>query len=454
MVLGRRAELTYLNTCYKRAGSRILVFYGQKGVGKRALLQEFVQDKPCYYYHALSCSEREQLYQWGKKLKGEGIAVPEYPSYSIIFQKIAGHKKTKKVLVIDDFPCLVKSGQSFMKELAVLAGRQKKEGQLMVILCASSIGWVENSMVGKMGELARTLSGFLKVRELPFQELMEYFKGFRLEECVEAYAVLGGIPKMWQYFDDRLTIQENLCDNILSAHCYLQEQGERILAGELRESGVYNTILAALAEGRHKLNDLYQHTGFSRAKISVYLKNLMELELVEKVFSYDSAGRENTQKGIYRISNHFMNFYFTYLFPNRSAWKTQKPMEFYREYIAPTFKCYVADYFKAVCVQKLEQWNQRKQLPFLFVKKGEWVGKAGTIDLVAQDEKENTLIGLCNWDRPLMTYDDYERLLFCAEKARLRPDYIYLFSAGHFDEKLKWESKVKKNIKLISVDEF
>ena len=28
---------------------------------------------------------------------------------------------------------------------------------------------------------------------------------------------------------------------------------------------------------------MYAHTGFSRAKISVYLKNLMELELVEKV---------------------------------------------------------------------------------------------------------------------------------------------------------------------------
>lgn len=56
------------------------------------------------------------------------------------------------------------------------------------------------------------------------------------------------------------------------------------LSEESRETAVYDTILATLADGRHgKLNDMYAHTGFSRAKISVYLKNLMELELVENV---------------------------------------------------------------------------------------------------------------------------------------------------------------------------
>ena len=44
MDLGRTSELKYLNTCYDREGSRIMVVYGHKNVGKTALLRQFVQD--------------------------------------------------------------------------------------------------------------------------------------------------------------------------------------------------------------------------------------------------------------------------------------------------------------------------------------------------------------------------------------------------------------------------
>ena len=53
-----------------------------------------------------------------------------------------------------------------------------------------------------------------------------------------------------------------------------------------------------------------------------------------------------------------------------------------------------------------------------------------------------------------MTYDDYEWLLFCVEKAKLNVDYIYLFSVDGFDEKLNLEAKVKKNIILIDISQL
>ena len=105
-----------------------------------------------------------------------------------------------------------------------------------------------------------------------------------MEQSVEVFAVLGGVPGFWKCFDDRLGVKENICRCILNQDAFLYGEGQRIGKEELRETGVYNTILASIAAGNHKLNDLYQHTGFSRAKISVYIKNLMELELVEKVF--------------------------------------------------------------------------------------------------------------------------------------------------------------------------
>ena len=180
----------------------------------------------------------------------------------------------------------------------------------------------------------------------------------------------------------------------------------------------------------------------------------MELEIVEKVFSYDTAGKDNTQKGIYKISNHYVHFWFKYIFPHVSRQGMISEEQFYNQYIAPSFRAYTATYFTKVCSEYLDLMNQMGKLHFKYDKSGSWVGKVGTIDIVAQDEEGHTLVGMCSWERSLMAYNDYEWLLFCVEKAKLNVDYIYLFSVDGFDEKLNLEAKVKKNIILIDISQL
>lgn len=454
MLPGRMSELQYLNQYYDREGSQILVIYGQKHIGKTTLVKEFAKDRPSYYYLARSCSEREQMYQWGKQLKADGGAEPDsgnkFPNFYDILTAIC-EGNGKKVIIIDEFQNIVKASAAFMRELVSFIHDQEEREGVTILLCSSSIGWVENSMITKIGEAAYELSGLLKLRELSFGDIVHRFPNFRIEECVEAYAILGGIPGLWNQFDDKLTIQQNICRHILNPDSLLFEEGERMVAEQLRETSVYHTILATIAAGNHKLNDIYLHTEFSRAKISVYLKNLMELELVEKVFSYDTAGKENAQKGIYRIIHPFVDFYFTYIYPYMSALHTMSVGEYYNTYIYPTFRKYVSTCFKKVCRQYLEKLNERGKLPIHYENSGEWVGKEGTIDVIAQDANGRTLVALCNWEKPMMTYADYEWVLSCAEKAKISVDYIYLYTASRFDEKLDLEAKIKKNLRLVQV---
>lgn len=453
MLLGRTTELGYLNNYYDRDGSQILIVYGQKHIGKTALVKEFMKDRPGYYYLAKACSEREQAYQWGRQLTHDGYIVDKFPTFQDIFEKISRRVTGKKVLVIDEFQNIVRASDAFMKELVAFVHSQWNRDNVMVILVSSSIGWIENSMITRIGEAAYELSGLLKIKEMPFADIVERFPNFRIEECVEAYAILGGIPGLWNQFDDRLTIQQNICRNILDCNSFLFEEGERILTEQLREPGVYNTIMASIAAGDHKLNDLYLHTEFSRAKISVYLKNLIELELVEKVFSYDTAGKENVQKGIYRISHPFVDFYYTYMYPHLSDLQMLSVGEFYNHYIMRDFRRYVSGYFKQVCRQHLARLGERHRLPINCGTIGEWIGKVGSLDIIAQDEEGRTLIGLCNWEKP-MTYEDYENLLLYAKKAKISADYIYMYTAFRFDEKLNLEAKVKSNLKLVQISDL
>ena len=454
MLLGRKAELKHLNNYYDREGSQIVVVYGQKHVGKTTLVREFMKERPGYYYLARACSEREQTYQWGMQMIRDGYEMEAFPGFRDILIGITRRESGKKVIVIDEFQNIVKVSSEFMKELVSFMHSHWNREEVMIILCSSTIGWVENSMVPRIGEAAYELSGFLKIREMPFEDIVERFPNFRIEECVEAYAILGGYPGLWNQFDDRLTIQQNICRHILNPDSCLFGEWDRMVAEQLRETSVYNTILAAIASGKYKLNDIYLHTGFSRAKISVYLKNLMELELVEKVFSYDVADKENVQKGIYRISHPYVNFYFTYMYPYMSALQTVSVGEYYNQYIYPVFRKYVSGCFKQVCREHLEKLNKRGRLPIYYEMSGEWVGKEGTIDVIAQDAEGRTLIALCNWEKAMMTYEDYEWLLSYARKVKIRTDYIYLYTASGFDEKLDLEAKVKKNLKLIQITDI
>lgn len=452
MIIGRSAELNQLGNYYDREKSQIVVLYGQKYIGKTSLLKEFMQDKPGFYYVAEPVSEREQKYRFACYLASLGIKTLKYPEFSEVFACFGKKHTQKKVIVIDEFQNIIKNCPTFMDELISFIHSTWKKQEYLIILCSSSVGFVENSMVSKIGEAAFELSGFIKVRELKFQDLREYFSYYTNEDCAVCWSVLGGVPGLWAMFDEKLSVKENIIKNILQKNGSLREVSKKLVGDELRETNVYNTILSSLSEGKRKLNDLYDHTEFSRAKISVYIKNLMELELVEKVFSIDTEGRDNVQKGLYDISNHFVDFYYTFLFKNSSFLEFESPEEFYTLRILPFLKQYVGKYYREICLEHMMRLNDRNKLPFRIEKFGMWVGKPGTIDIVAEAEDGKNIIAVCVYDKPMLTYDDYEWLIYCADKAKINADYFYLYAGSRFDEKLTLEAKVRDNLQLVLLD--
>lgn len=171
MILGRATELNYLNTCYQRGQSRLLVLYGERAVGKTALLKQFTEGKACCYYRARSASEKEQRFLLGRELSFPLRANKEAPSYTALFRAV-----DKDILIIDEFQYIVKNDDGFIGELiAYIKEREERAQPIMVILCSSSISWIENSMVKKIGTAAYEISGFLKVKELGFEAMAEYF---------------------------------------------------------------------------------------------------------------------------------------------------------------------------------------------------------------------------------------------------------------------------------------
>ncbi len=429
MLTGREQETAFLENHYKRPGSQILVVYGQRGVGKTALLTAFTEEKQTLHYIAPNCSPREQRYQWGQELAAQGKILPEYPSWEEVFQCLTGEDGTKRVLILENFQYLLKSDISFLQEL-IRYLKEHRERSLLVILSTYASGWVENSMISKVGNLAFSVSGFLKVKELPFSAMRRIFRERSLQESIELYAALGGLPGLWKLLNPETSVEENLTALFLEKNSFLPELMIRWLSEELRETAVYNTILATIAEEKNgKLNDMYVRTGFSRAKISVYLKNLMELELVEKVLP-----------GIYEISNSFIRFYFRFLFPHHNAWRKEDGRTFYEKYIRPDY----GDFVKSAYRRSLQEILQTK------------FGK--TTPQKVNQERICFLCETASGEKIAVDYsgtmcytaEDYAALRAALKSIRTEPEEILIFSENGYESALA--EKISGKVRFLTLD--
>lgn len=453
-MIGREIQMQYMTKYYQKLGSQIMVLYGQEQVGKTSFIKEFGAEKPFYYYLGRSVSEREQTYLWGQELESKGIQVSEYPSYSEILEKMICLPSHKKVIVIDEFQFLVKNNLDFFTELIACLKKHSLNQQVFIILCSSSIGFIEHNFVQQIGSMALSISGFLKLKPINFCNFTQIYHSSNSKEAIETYAVLGGLAGNWQFFRENLSLQDNICEQILNKRGHLYYEGSRYVESELRETTVYNTILHELAKGRHKLNDLHLHTGFSRAKISVYLKQLIALELVEKIFSYEAKVTNNTQKGIYRIKNPFLHFWFRYLYAHKSELELLDSKQYYKTYIDPSLSSYVNEYYSGICSEAIQELNDLRKLPLKLEHGGKWIGKSGMIDYLGQDSQGQCLVMLASWKPYEFSFEDYEWLLYTIKQAKINPAHIYLFSETGFHTNIVKISENNDRIHLCSIEKI
>ncbi len=451
----RTAELKTLEQIYESEGNSITLVYGSVRSEKEQIIGELCQGKQVFYYHARFASPREQLKQFANQIQSTYNCKITEPSYDACFKRITCDGSSKLIVVIDNFDLVCRKNPEFLDGLLKLKNRSFYPGPIMILLASEALSWCNNDLDDVLSEADITLDYKVKLKDVSFLDIVRTFPSFSVKQSVEAYGILGGVPAYLNLWDAKKSTKENVCALILSKYDgALFNEAEQFIGSELRELQVYETILSSIARGNEKLNDLYLDTGYSRAKISVYIKNLAAFDVVSKVVSFETGGWENTKKGIYRIKNNFVNFYFKFIYPHLSEVYVLEPEVFYDRYIADYLDAYLNRYFVLVCQEYLELMNRMHKVPIQVKKMGTWIGKLHDIDIVGQDEARNTIVGMCNYTEDEMSYDIYSNLLATMELARVSASTIYLFSAKSFDKKLLELAKQDSKVVLVDMTEL
>ncbi len=435
MFIGRKEELKQLENIYANEHSNVLIIYGRAGIGKTTLALKFCENKEYLYYRANEVSEEEQTSLLEKAVIGRMMADSE----------------RKKVLIIDEFRFAVFPG--LKEKLIKLISQEERFGRYMVLLLSSSTNWVENSMVAENKDFVRYVTGIFKIKELSFAETVEWFPKSTAADCVVIRGIMGGVPKYLKYWQENRRVRENLLALFFAPDAPLLTEAEYLLKLELRELTAYNTILTALASGRNKLNDIYEYTGFGRAKISVYLKNLSEMDIVEKVYSVNVRNSENTKKGVYRIKDNFLNFYYAYVFPNISEIESGQGKTVYSKALIPDFDRFMRKSFSEVCREYLEIMSKFKKLGRNYNEWHCWYGKKGILDIIGRDQEQNMLVGMCYYSDSPADYELLEEFKSLIEEAGIRPKKLCLFSKNGFEPELLGYAR-DENIMTVSLNDL
>lgn len=450
----RTTEKKKLQEYFDASANSILMVYGSVVSGLKRLLDEFTADKKCFYYCARPASAKEQYEQMKAEVSKKYDTALTRGDYNEIFNRVKSGDPSKLVVVIDNFDLIVKKDPEFFKAIVKLKQKKLYPGPVMVILATSSIVFAENDMENCLEDLSRQIDYRMRLQNLEFLDVVRHFPDLSVQECVKIYGVAGGASEYLDVWDGKKSLKDNIIDLIIKKNGLLHNAVRDYLYSELRELAYYETILYHVAMGSNKLNELFHDTGFSRAKILVYMKNLAEFDVVEKVVSFETGGWDNTKKGMYRIKDPFINFWFRFVYPNLSDMQTMDPEEFYERHIAFELNEYFAPTFSEVCLEYLSLMNKMGRLPLKIVRAGTWLGKSNKIDIMAADSERNILVGVCNWTDPMMKPEVIVELTGAMKKARIKSSCIYFFSATTFHEALVRVAEKDERFTLVDMNEL
>ena len=235
-------------------------------------------------------------------------------------------------------------------------------------------------------------SGQILVQPFSFDEIGTMFPKKSFEDRLMMYSTVGGTITYLKNFSTWRSFWKTVEEAMLSKEQFLYEEVDFLLREEFREPRNYFSILLALSLGKRKVSEMLNYTGFDKATLSSYLSILQQLSIVKKDVPVTEMLPEKSRKGVYMISDHFFEFWFRFIFQNKSLVEEGRSGEVLRM-IRKDIASLVAKNYEEVSIGWVRRtlFNKYRHV-------GRWWDPNTEIDIVGIDpEGKQILFGECKW---------------------------------------------------------
>lgn len=460
MFIGREREMATLNHLYQSDKFEFVVIYGRRRVGKTALINQFIQDKEAIYYMGVESNSKQNLENFSKNIMEYKVNIQVDTSF-LSFQAALEYvfqlaEKERLVLAIDEYPYVARSSESFASTIQLLIDKYKDHSKLMLILCGSSMSYMEDHVLSYKAPLYGRRTAQMKIQPFDFFDTCQYFCNFSDEDRALVYGMVGGTPQYLLQMDDRLTIEENMKNTFLNPNSFLFEEPENLLKQEVREPALYNAIITAIATGSSRVAEISTKVGEQSSVCTNYLKNLMALGLIQKETPY---GEKTSRKSIYSINDNMFRFWYRFIPENNSIIVRGATNLAYKR-IEPHLSAYMGKVFEEICKQYLWKLLLDGNCPIEFNDLGRWWGtnlsthNQEEIDIMGEQDKNTALFGECKWTNQKVDTGILETLLKRSQLFHYSKIQLYLFAKTGFTEGCKALAEKMGNVALVTYDDM
>lgn len=496
--VARDRELGYLEEAYANPGFQFVVIYGRRRIGKTALLQRFITDKRNVFFFTgqrtnvannLTYLSNAIYTQLTHPQPGTGSSpvhdelayldpamsanAPRFTDFgsalSELFRSTEAMDRSlgRPVVIIDEYPYIAQGDSPVSSILQTLIDHKKERSDIMLVLCGSSLSFMEREVLGKDGPLYGR-----RTREFELKP-MDVFDSAKVLDAkldaqgaigsvsprtiVETYGIAGGVPLYLQQLDPSHSIEENLARNVFDQSKLLFTEPSDYLAQSVSAVENYNAVLTAVANGATERSKIADKAHVSSNTIGTYLKTLEQLRIVRKdtPIPEKSGGRS----GFVIIDNLFRAWYrFAVRFIGAiEAGEGAKVASYLMQQEFPT---YMGSIFEDVCRQWVEREISAGRIEGVLGKVGRWWGtdpikrEQADIDVVATTYGGPLVLGECKWRREptdVGVLMELERRSAIFDEVYKR---LFVFSLSEFTEGAREYAEGRPSLRLVTLPEI
>ena len=456
MFIGRERELVSLNRLYMSDKFEFVVIYGRRRVGKTALISQFVKDKRAIYFMGVESNARQNLENFSTNIlesetgfQADTAFLSFQAALEYVFQMA---EKERLILAIDEYPYVARSSKSLASTLQLLIDKYKDHSRLMLILCGSSMSYMEDHVLAYKAPLYGRRTAQMKILPFDFADTCRYFKNFSPEEKALIYGITGGTPQYLLQMDDRLSVEDNIKNTFLNPISSLFEEPENLLKQEVREPALYNAVITAIATGASRMAEISTKVGETTSVCAAYLKNLMALGLIQRETPY---GEKVSRKSVYAIEDNMFRFWYRFV-PENNSTIARGAADLAYKRIEPYLPGYMGKVFEEICKQYLWKLLLDGESFVEFKDLGRWWGTNPStrsqteIDIMGEQDKDIALLGECKWTNEKVGADVLETLAGRSRIFHYSKTQLYLFAKNGFTKGCVETAKKMGNVELVS----
>lgn len=456
--IDREAEIATLENEYTRDGSSLVILYGRRRVGKTSLITQFISGKNALFFLASEESELQNRESFKQRaadfINSNLLRYSAVSSWDVIFKAVMDTEFEKKpVIIIDEFQYIGKSNPAFPSIFQRIWEEILKNKSVMVILCGSLISMMESQTLNYDSPLYGRRTAQIRLKQIPFKYYGQFFPNRPEKELIEMYSVTGGVPKYIELFGECEDIYNAIKQNILNPSGYLYDEPHFLLQQEVSEIGSYFSLIKAIAAGNSKLSTIATVLETKTTNLTKYLKTLIDLDILEREVPVTEDNPEKSKRGLYRIKDNYIKFWFAFVYPNMSFLESGNSEIVMMKIRNGLVSNQIAFVYEDICREKMWQLNAEGVWDFHFSKIGRYWDNKVEIDIAALDpDGKNLILGECKyWIEPVginILKELEKKSEFVPWEAGRRKTHYVLFSINGFTPELERYVATRPDVKL------